>query len=127
LFQQPERTHSVRTLTGDDLAATRSIDVADAREWIAKENPLVVDLRSPFAYRALHMEGSINIVDDLFGEMLHGGLPFGRRQPVLLVCPVGEKSARYAALLTRMGHPDVRSLAGGVIAWRDAGGELVRD
>jgi rhodanese-related sulfurtransferase len=46
---------------------------------------------------------------------------------VLLVCPVGEKSARYAALLTRMGHPDVRSLDGGVIAWRDAGAELVRD
>ncbi|MBG0561534.1 pyridoxal-phosphate dependent enzyme [Actinoplanes aureus] len=127
LFQQPDRTHSVRTLTAEDLAATRTIGVSDAQEWIAKENPLVVDLRSPFAYRALHIDRSINIVDDLFAEMLHGGLPFGRRQPVLLVCPVGEKSASYAALLTRMGHPDVRSLAGGVIAWRDAGAELVRD
>ena len=46
---------------------------------------------------------------------------------MLLACPVGEKSARYAALLTRMGHPDVRSLAGGIIAWRDAGAPLVRD
>jgi 3-mercaptopyruvate sulfurtransferase SseA len=26
-----------------------------------------------------------------------------------------------------MGHPDVRSLSGGIIAWRDAGAELVRD
>ncbi|OMI35623.1 pyridoxal-5'-phosphate-dependent protein beta subunit [Streptomyces sparsogenes DSM 40356] len=46
---------------------------------------------------------------------------------MLLACPVGEKSARYAALLTRMGHPDVRSLAGGIVAWRDAGAPLVRE
>lgn len=87
----------------------------------------MVDLRGPFAYAALHIDGSVNIVDELFGELLRGGLPFGRRQPVLLACPVGEQSARYAALLTRMGHPDVRSLAGGIIAWRDAGAPLVRD
>ncbi|MEU4421752.1 pyridoxal-phosphate dependent enzyme [Actinoplanes sp. NPDC024001] len=127
LFAQPARAHSLRTLTGDDLAAARTIGVDDAQEWIDKEDPLVVDLRSPFAYRALHIDRSINIVDDLFGEMLHGGLPFGRQRPVLLVCPVGEKSARYAALLTRMGHQDARSLDGGVIAWRDAGAPLVRD
>lgn len=89
--------------------------------------PLVVDLRGPFAYAALHIDGSVNIVDELFGELLRGGLPFGRRQPVLLACPVGEQSARYAALLTRMGHLDVRSLAYGIIAWRDAGAPLVRD
>lgn len=127
LFRLPARGNSVHTLTGEDLAATKVVGVADAQEWIAKEAPLVVDLRSAFAYRTRHIDGSINIVDDLFGELVQAGLPFGRRRPVLLVCPVGEKSARYAALLTRMGHPDVRSLDGGVIAWRDAGAELVRD
>jgi len=127
LFRQPARANSIRTLTDDDLTAATTIGVADAQEWIAKENVLVVDLRGPFAYRALHIDRSINIVDDLFAELVHGGLPFGRRQPVLLACPVGEQSERYAALLTRMGHPDVRSLAGGVIAWRDAGAQLVRD
>ncbi|KOG37412.1 hypothetical protein ADK74_36635 [Streptomyces decoyicus] len=75
----------------------------------------------------LHIDGSINIVDELFDELLRGGLPFSKRQPVLLACPVGEKSAQYAALLTRMGHPDVRSLVGGIIAWRDVGAPLVRD
>jgi rhodanese-related sulfurtransferase len=70
--------------------------------------------------------GSINIADELFDELLRGGLPFSTSRPVLLACPVGERSARYAALLTRMGHPDVRSLTGGVVAWRDAGAPLVR-
>ncbi|GAA4964442.1 pyridoxal-phosphate dependent enzyme [Actinoplanes utahensis] len=127
LFRQQARANTVRSLTAEDVAAARTVGVADARTWIDKEHPLIVDLRSPFAYRAQHIDRSINIVDEQFGEMLHGGLPFSTRQPVLLVCPVGEKSARYAALLARMGHPDARSLAGGVIAWRDAGAELVRD
>ncbi|MEV7602112.1 pyridoxal-phosphate dependent enzyme [Kitasatospora sp. NPDC089797] len=127
LFNQPPRPHSVASLTPAELEAARVVDVDAARKWIAEDHPLVVDLRGPFAYAALHIEGSINIVDELFDELLHGGLPFGRRQPVLLACPIGEKSVRYAALLTRMGHQDVRSLAGGIIGWRDAGAPLVRD
>ncbi|MFJ7248854.1 pyridoxal-phosphate dependent enzyme [Kitasatospora sp. NPDC098652] len=127
LFDRPARPNSVGTLTEAELAAARAVDVDTARKWIAEEHPLVIDLRGPFAYAALHIEGSVNIVDELFDELLHGGLPFGIRQPVLLACPVGEKSVRYAALLTRMGHQDARSLAGGIIGWRDAGAPLVRD
>ncbi|NJP74389.1 rhodanese-like domain-containing protein, partial [Streptomyces sp. C1-2] len=66
-------------------------------------------------------------VDELFEELVRGGMPFSKRTPVLLACPVGERSRRYAALLSRMGHPDVRSLAGGIVAWRDAGAPLVRE
>ncbi|MBO4161360.1 pyridoxal-phosphate dependent enzyme [Micromonospora antibiotica] len=127
LFGRPPRRNSLRTVTDAEVRQAAVVDVAEAERWIAERRGLVVDLRSPFAYQALHIDGSVNIVDEIFAELLHGGLPFGRRQPVLLVCPVGEKSARYAALLTRMGHPDVRSLDGGIIAWRDAGAELVRD
>ncbi|MGI5521542.1 pyridoxal-phosphate dependent enzyme [Micromonospora sp. CA-259024] len=127
LFGRPPRRNSLRAVTDADVRQAATVDVAEAERWIAGRRGLVVDLRSPFAYQALHIDGSVNIVDELFAELLHGGLPFGRRQPVLLVCPVGEKSARYAALLTRMGHQDVRSLEGGIIAWRDAGAELVRD
>ncbi|MFE0189612.1 pyridoxal-phosphate dependent enzyme [Streptomyces sp. NPDC058989] len=127
LFHQPPRKNSTADLSADEIAAATSVDVAQARKWIAQEQPLVIDLRSPFAYAALHIEGAVNLVDELFGELLRGGMPFSGQRPVLLVCPVGEQSARYAALLTRMGHPDVRSLAGGVIAWRDAGAPLVRD
>ncbi|MBO0882277.1 MAG: pyridoxal-phosphate dependent enzyme, partial [Mycobacterium sp.] len=127
LFNRPAVKNSVATLTDAELSAAPSLDITDAQQWIKNNQPLVIDLRSPFAYAALHIAGSINIVDELFGEMLRSGLPFGKQQPVLLACPVGEQSARYTALLTRMGHPDVRSLTGGIIAWRDAGAPLERD
>ncbi|SOD62964.1 Cysteine synthase [Streptomyces zhaozhouensis] len=126
LGRAPHR-NALATVTEAELAAVRDAGVAEARRWIEEERPLVVDLRGSHAYAALHIEGAINIVDELFEQQVHGGLPFGRDRPVLLVCPVGEKSARFAALLTRMGHTNVRSLAGGVVAWRDAGAPLVRE
>ncbi|MFJ8314127.1 MULTISPECIES: pyridoxal-phosphate dependent enzyme [unclassified Streptomyces] len=127
LLGRPPRKNSLADLSDADLSAASDIDVADAVRWIGRDRPLVVDLRSPFAYAALHIEGSLNIVDELFGELVRAGLPFSKSRPVLLACPVGEQSARYAALLSRMGHPDVRSLRGGIIAWRDAGAPLVRE
>jgi cysteine synthase/rhodanese-related sulfurtransferase len=127
LFGRPPRRNSVQTLTEPELSRAYAISVTDAQLWVAERRGLVIDLRSPHAFQALHIDGSVNIVDELFADLVHGGLPFGRRQPVLLVCPVGEKSLRYAALLTRMGHPAASSLDGGIIAWRDAGAELVRD
>ncbi|MFB7495113.1 pyridoxal-phosphate dependent enzyme [Streptomyces sp. NPDC056161] len=127
LFGRPRRANSAADLTEAEIQAAPAVGVADAQAWIAGGAPLVVDLRSPYAFAALHIDGSVNIVDEVFAELVRGGLPFSRSRPVLLACPVGEQSARYAALLTRMGHPDVRSLAGGIIAWRDAGAPLVRD
>lgn len=110
-----------------DAGEATTISVADSRTWISECRPVIVDMRSPYAYAALHIEGSLNIVDELFEELVRAGLPFSKAQPVLLACPVGEKSLKYAARLTRMGHPDVRSLEGGIIAWRDAGAPLVRE
>ncbi|MGP3689776.1 pyridoxal-phosphate dependent enzyme [Streptomyces sp. IBSNAI002] len=127
LLGRPPAKNSVTTLTEAEVRSAAVIEVAEAQKWIEERRPLVIDLRGPFAYAALHIDGAVNIVDELFDELLRGGMPFGTRQPVLLTCPVGEKSTRYAALLTRMGHPDVRSLAGGIVAWRDAGAPLVRD
>ncbi|MDH3034376.1 pyridoxal-phosphate dependent enzyme [Streptomyces sp. TRM75561] len=130
LLGRTDRGRSAVAVTDAEARAEgRVIDVQEARRWCAESDPrpLVVDLRSPHAYAALHIEGSVNIVDEVFEDLLRGGLPFSKRTPVLLACPVGEKSLRFAAALTRMGHPDVRSLAGGIVAWRDAGAPLVRE
>ncbi|WP_030755940.1 pyridoxal-phosphate dependent enzyme [Streptomyces sp. NRRL F-5135] len=127
LTGRPARKNSLLDVAEADVAAVTTVGVPEAREWISREQPLVIDLRGPSAYAALHIEHAINITDELFGELVRGGLPFSRTKPVLLACPVGDRSARYAALLTRMGHTDARSLDGGIIAWRDAGAPLVRD
>jgi cysteine synthase/rhodanese-related sulfurtransferase len=126
LLNEPARAGAVATVTDAEADGATSMAVPDARQWIEQHRPLIVDLRGTFAFATAHIEGSVNIVDELFDDLLRGGLPVDRRRPVLLACPVGEKSRRYAALLSRMGHADARSLDGGVVAWRDAGAPLVR-
>lgn len=112
--------------TAEQVECAATVSPQQAQEWIEAENPLVVDLRGGFAYSAAHIEGAINIPDELCADLLRGGLPFPRQRPVLLVCPVGEQSRKYAAVLTALGHQDARSLDGGVVGWRDAGASLVR-
>ncbi|MBN1172421.1 MAG: rhodanese-like domain-containing protein, partial [Micromonosporaceae bacterium] len=126
LFGQPAAPDTIATVTDAEVAAARSMPVVAARIWIEQANALVIDLRSAFAYAVAHIAGSVNIVEELFDDLLRGGLPVDAARPVLLACPVGEASLRYAALLTRLGHPDARSLDGGIVAWRDADAPLVR-
>jgi len=40
-------------------------------------------------------------------------------QPVVVLCKVGLRSEEAARILIEAGHPDVRSLQGGVLAWVD--------
>ena len=96
----------------------REIAASGVREWIARENPLIVDLRSPLSYKASRIEKSLNLPYDHLDRMLDEGIPFGKNQPLLLVCAVGEKSAKVAAYLSGKGIA-AYSLAGGVTAWRD--------
>lgn len=42
-------------------------------------------------------------------------------QPVYLVCQSGKRAADAAQRLARRGHPDVRVLEGGLLAWSAAG------
>jgi adenylyltransferase/sulfurtransferase len=47
-------------------------------------------------------------------------IPFD--QPVVILCKTGARSQEAARILIAAGHPDVRSLSGGVLAWvRDVG------
>ena len=71
------------------------------------------------AYRAGHVPGSVNIRDDCLEDMLRHGTPFPAGRTIVLICPAGDYSQRLAAFLTRAGH-DAASLAGGIVAWRDA-------
>ena len=78
-----------------------------------------MDTRGSMAYRIGHVPGSVNIRDDYLEDMLRHGTPFPAARKIVLICPVGDYSRRLAAFLAQAGH-DAASLAGGVVAWRDA-------
>ena len=101
-------------------ALAAEISVAELASLGADAPVLCVDTRGSMAYRIGHVPGSVNIRDDHLEDMLRQGSPFPSSRRIVLICPIGEYSGRLAAVLTQAGH-DAASLAGGIVAWRDAG------
>lgn len=101
-----------------ELAAAPRVDVDTLATELA--DSLVVDVRGSMAYRVGHIPGAINIRDDYLDDMLAGSDPFPPTARVVFVCAVGEVSSRFAAALARRGRR-AAGLAGGILAWRDAG------
>jgi glyoxylase-like metal-dependent hydrolase (beta-lactamase superfamily II) len=82
--------------------------------------PLLVDVRLPVEYRAVHLEGSILLPLDEVARRRHE-LP--RDREVVLVCRTGSR-ARLAA--AELGGLRTRVLEGGIVAWQEAGHPVVQ-
>jgi cysteine synthase B len=86
------------------------------------EDFTVIDIRSNPAYKASHIPGSINITGDRLKDILRTGNPFPNRK-ILVVCPTGDESGRYAAMIDEKGG-EAYSLENGITEWRDSGKPL---
>lgn len=106
--------------TATEQAATPALSPAELAELDRTGKPTIVDTRGSMAYRIGHVPGALNIRDDQLDDMFAHGVPFSRSRPLVFVCPVGELSLRFATRAKQAGY-DASSLAGGIVAWRDAG------
>ena len=100
------------------IDAQAIVPLERAAAWIESARPLLIDTRSNMGFKAISIPGSINIPGDAFELMIDGNRPFPPEQPVLLVCPIGEKSATYATYL-RLQACDAYSLELGLTGWRN--------
>jgi len=122
IFGGDER-EGTETLTEEELEQVPEISVENAEEWIEEENPIIIDSRSNPAYQMAHIPESINIPEEKLKELIETGKPFSQNQKILLVCPGGRKSRKFAALMQRDGF-EAFSLEGGVTGWRNQGKNL---
>ena len=83
--------------------------------------PLVIDVREPHEWAAGHLAGARHLP---LGALDAGAATLDLAGPLVTVCASGVRSARAARRLRTLGARDVRSLAGGLAAWRAAGGAL---
>jgi cysteine synthase/rhodanese-related sulfurtransferase len=123
--RRPDLFGQARRATPGDVpdelvAAVPELSVTALAGMIPDPALLCIDTRGSMAYRIGHLPGSVNIPDDYLEDMLRHGCPFPGSRTIVFVCAVGEYSRRLAAFLRQAGH-DAASLAGGVVAWRDAG------
>ena len=77
--------------------------------------PLVVDVRLPAEYRAVHLEPSVLLPLD---EIAPAARRAAARRELVLVCRTGARARLAAAELTDL---RTRVLEGGLAAWQEAG------
>ncbi|HEY9681009.1 MAG TPA: pyridoxal-phosphate dependent enzyme [Oculatellaceae cyanobacterium] len=124
LFGHVMKAGSLRAFEKEPADSGCVLSVESAPEWIEREQPLIVDVRGNLAYKMASLPGSINVPWELLETMIDGADPFPKDRALLLVCPVGEKTTRYAAYLQSRGYRAF-GLGGGILSWRNAGHRLV--
>lgn len=125
LFGEPRREQSFRALAPKLEDTGRSLPLDEAKERVERGDTVVIDIRSPAAFRASHVPRSINVPESTFAALVDGAQPFAKGTSVIIVCPVGKESRKFAGYLGARGY-EAFSMEGGIIGWRDAGYMLER-
>ena len=99
-------------------AGAGGITPATAVQLMNRERAVVVDVCSAEEFAAAHVAGAKHI--PLAELATAKGLPGNKKLPIVVVCASGQRSAKAAAELRKLGHENVQSLAGGLKAWREA-------
>ncbi len=85
---------------------------------MVQEGALLVDVREPNEYAEVHAEGALLVPLSEF-EARYAELP--RDRELVMICRSGARSARAGRYLLENGYTNVVNLAGGTLAWAEAG------
>ena len=96
------------------------VSTAAAVELINREDAVVLDVRDAGDYGAGHILGARNLP---LARLEEGGGELAKRKdkPLIVYCDGGERAAKAAAALKRLGFSRVVNLSGGLPAWQQAG------
>ncbi len=102
------------------VGGAASVGTAEAVRLMNREKAVLIDVSEPAEYAAGHAGGARNVPFRQLEAANNKTLPSNKALPLVLVCPTGARSSRAVALLKKAGYDNVRSLSGGLAAWRDA-------
>lgn len=97
-----------------------SCDVATAAERLGDQQSgaFILDVRERDEFAMLRVPGAGLLP---MSELADGLDRVPRGRPLLVMCASGKRSLVAADHLSRHGFTDVTNVAGGIVAWRDAG------
>jgi rhodanese-related sulfurtransferase len=114
-------------LVADALTRIKEIQPWDLSKLLAAgETPLLLDVREPTEFAALHIPGSINVPRGVLEQSCEWDfdetvpeLVAGRSREIVVICRSGYRSALVADVMQQMGYKRVVSLKTGVRGWND--------
>ena len=87
---------------------------------------VLLDVRTPAEYKEGHLKGAINIdVKDSVSFKKKALEQLPKDKTVMVYCRSGKRSATAAGILATEGY-FVFNLEGGILAWKEAGKEIVK-
>ena len=99
----------------------------DLEERLENEQPLIIDVREPYEFDAMHIENSINVPRGILEtaceydyEETIPELVEARDKTVIIVCRSGIRSLFVAEVMQQLGYKDVISLRTGLRGWNDS-------
>ncbi|WP_338109276.1 rhodanese-like domain-containing protein [Prosthecochloris ethylica] len=119
-------------MTYDDMLGRCRERVREIMPWDLAERlgtvqvPLLLDIREPFEFQAMHIPGSINVPRGVLEaacewdfEETVPELVKARNRDVVVICRSGRRSLLAADTLQNMGFASVVSLKTGLRGWND--------
>ena len=116
-------------LIADALKRVKEVmpwDLAAELEVEAGVAPLLLDVREPAEFDALHIPGSINVPRGVLEQACEWDydetlplLAAGRSLAIVVVCRSGKRSVLAADAMKKLGFSNVVSLKTGVRGWND--------
>jgi rhodanese-related sulfurtransferase len=96
------------------------ISPAEAQAQTANGNAVLIDVREDEDWREDHAKGAKHLTRGSIELEIEEQVP-DLKTPIICYCGGGSRSALVAESLQKMGYENVRSLAGGFRAWKEAG------
>lgn len=113
-------------------AKIKEVDVNQAQKMI-NEGYRVLDVREPSEFATGAIANALNVprgVIEPAADLQYAGanpaLRDARDEKWLVLCRTSGRSAMVADVLQQMGFSDVVNIAGGMLAWEEAGFEVIK-
>lgn len=116
-----------KELMDEAREAVPEVTVDDVKARLENgQRPVLLDVREREEYREGHLEGALALPRGFLEMRVEEAVP-DKSAPVVAYCAGGVRSLIAARTLKEMGYTDVRSMAGGYTAWKNAGYDWVAD
>ncbi len=115
-----EQTNRFQKLVAEAKGNVREVSPAEAKAQAESGEALLIDVREEADWKQGHAPGAKHLSRGEL-EMEIEEQVTDVAQPIICYCGGGSRSALATESLQKMGYTNVRSMAGGMRAWKEAG------